>query len=257
MKKILLVFLLILLLAGECFAGGQIIIGKKKSAAASCTNPTGDELAEGFEGGSNACWGSGTAACIATWTSSIGSGMTLERTASPAGASEGTGCGYSIHFNLPNSPSVATWARWDRGSTINLATTNTDITLYIYIDDWTIPAYGDVIIASFGQHASDLSITPAYIYLYNDESANIGIRALGDSASTVQYLTKDAWHTIKLHFDTTAANSYLQVDGGATTYTFTRSASYTTARYMFYGGWSVGSGIALNMYVGYITINTP
>lgn len=207
---------------------------------AGCSTPdNGDEIDEGFLGAGFEN--------IGAWTNV---GSTPDSNFTLSGTPPANSC-------LEGLNTVATAAEvrifWNRGSTIPVST-STDIVMEFYVDAMTIDSFFNAFILSWAGNNDG-----SYGYTGNINIINSGgtyqLRAQGATLSTGIAIAENTWYTVKLHLDTAAASSYIQVDGG-TQYAFTRTE--TAGQYLHVGAVSnLSVGESLDLEVGYIYVSTP
>lgn len=163
----------------------------------------------------------------------------------PAGTcNEGLDCSYT---------GAARYSQWDNGSNIDIDTINLDVYLTIWVASTTSQTSRT---GSWGTSATPGTSFCGVLRLTSDGAGNVTLLMEGTVNSAAISITESAWHTVKIHFDTTAANSYIQVDGGAQQ-TFTRPAT-VDFRYSHIGGThGISVGENATFVVGKYEIDTP
>jgi hypothetical protein len=126
-------------------------------------------------------------------------------------------------------------------------TSTTDFIFYLYItakpDD--------------GRNFACFSTTGGAIYLIIEGYMGDCYLTIDSSVdSTPTAITLNTWHKVKIHADATAASSYIQIDDGVTSNTFTR-ASVNYDGINFGAPIFCGAGDAANFYIDVVAINTP
>lgn len=217
-----------LLLASLVFTASadfrRLLLAGRVSASCATTDTTvpHDVLLEGWQ----------TGAGENTWTN-IGDSAkmniidtTAYTSGKPAGACDKA-------FVLTNgTDGVEAFKLWDNGSAIVTSSTALDVVFSLYVE--TSPGNNDAFIfLTANNNVSTTTASPVFdAALYNNAGTlQIGI---GGTAATALYtnVTAGTWNTIKIHIDTTAANSYWQLNGGSTI-GFTNAN--TSARYFRQG----------------------
>ena len=174
-----------------------------------CTTPSGTTVTESFGDSSTLCWTSGPSNCNQTWK--IGSGSIQSIISSPGTPPANTACANSMQMTTSGSNDFI----YKDGFGI-LSSSNYDVRGTIYVSSG-ISLGNAVTILCWVQNAStdcDLSNAIVSIRLGNP-SGTSQLWGMGSDQGMGINITLSAWHTFVLHHDSTAANCYLAVDGGA------------------------------------------
>jgi hypothetical protein len=210
-----------------------------------CVTPlTGDVFNEGFiaKGYEN------------NWLESIGT-ATLDENHSLGATPPAGSCteGLYINFEANNTASATTH---DLGAEI-VSTNNIDINIDIRLISSNFPFdYRAYTVFQLSDYSAPTSNSNVVRLELGRESGTIKMRTKGASNSNFAALTTGTWHTIRIHLDQTATNSYLQIDGG-TQNKFTRGPN--AGRYIHLGinGSPSLTDSAVEYEVGRIWIDTP
>ena len=244
MKRIFLISLLILSLAG--YAYSNVVIGGGHLGSACTTPDNGDELDEGFLGAGYEDGACGAAPC---WAETIGGGDTVDEDHTLTGTPPSSGANSCTEGLLVSTSEDNSHAQWDRGSAIETTTSDVDLSVELYIDSAVVDNYANFKIIDFYDASS-----PGVLKIYNNNGTyQLYIDATVDSDNVT--IAEDTWYTIFIHYDTTAASSYWTLDGGAQK-SFTRTDN--DCRYIRLGGFGTpGSGESIVIEFGYVYANTP
>jgi hypothetical protein len=212
---------------------------------AACSTPSGTILSESF--------GDGGGTTDATWTTN-GDSYTYQHSLQ-AGSPSGS-CTYGLLHDTANESGERIY--WDNGSAIDYSTTNLDIEFSIYFNSFTMDASSNIWLVSWATANGGVVNYTGFVDIFYN-GTNYYLQANG-TAGNVQIAT-GTWYYIKMHIDTTAASSYLQVTGGGSTTcdvasecTFTRTDN--SGRYLVIGSiYGEAATEAVSYEIGYITIN--
>jgi len=249
----------------------NVIFGRPTACSSpSCPTTCKMTATEAFEDGSNACYSSGPTTCINSWVSSSLYGTeSISVVNSPAGASEGTSCTKSLQVYFPtdnNNNSV--YAYWDNGAFIDLSTTNTNVVSYIYIDSasLTLAPFAAISLVHFDTQSNCNNSTPGNL-LFRNGDGEYEFYISGSAVSGFLVITLNTWYLVTIHYDTTAANSYVSLagdtacaGGAADTTTCKKFTRYAmNPRYLCIGAayGSVTTAKAATIYYGYTYVSTP
>ena len=191
---------------------GQTVASGGSCVSPSCPATCSMTATEGFEGGSNVCWTTGTAECVNVWANS---GGTWSLISSPGSPSEGDDCSKSLQVVMTSATAAAN--TFDTGGTIDVSAQSVDLVAYWYPSAVTIAAYGYYSILDGNASADGSGNTPGSIYLTNRDG-EWAIYGTGSGNSAFIVIDADstltpAWFLLTLHIDTTAANSYISIAG--------------------------------------------
>lgn len=236
---------------GQAFTFRDPAFVRKTVAGSSCattdTSIPHDELLEGFQtastGYENTWVQYGTTANITAYADT--SALT---TGKPTGA-----CDRAWKLVIP-SDGTETYAKWTRGSGISTGTT-IDTVFYVYLS--ALPANGkSLYILSLSGNSYDLI---GRVHIYNNVGAGL-IHWQASVNSNYVSFTAGEWHKITIHLDSTAANSYMQVDAG-TQEAFTRNtAAGKDLREVYLmqpESLEPGDADGVSVYIDLICVNTP
>jgi hypothetical protein len=205
-----LISLLIVLLSCSASLGAmKAPRGGGVAAVAGCSTPAnGDMLSEGFIGtGYENSWTKteGTAEIDPDWT--------LSGTPPTAACTEG----FQVDAADGNTRESAESPTF---TTIDPTTTNSDIYFYLYVDSYTLPYDGKGLVILVPNTGANLGTTPGWIGIFRDAGA-LRLRVRGTANVDIP-ISIDTWYYVRVHYDTTAASSYINLDGGTNT-NFTRN----------------------------------
>lgn len=244
---VILVFLLILY-AHKTYAFGifayQGGAGAYTSGGACATPSTGSFFNEGFVADNYSGYEN------TPWTSSTGAGDTVNPNASLPGSPPAAACTEGLLIDHEESLS---WAQIDFATPLS-ATGTWDLVMHAYIDTMTTDA--DITTHTWGGMYSAAGTEHFGFTWRNNLGAN-ELRVEGSTDSNFLTVTSGTWHTITVHNDATAGNSYLDVDGSSGE--FTRNSGpdvdvFAPGRY----GWRwTDVGDHMQIYFGYIYVNEP
>lgn len=227
------------------FAGKVATPAAGGACATSDTTLAHDTMLEGWGSGAENTWTAWqNADSVAFNTSYNSSALT---TGKPTGA-----CDTAIEVAVSNTAGEES-LYWNNGSAITLATTPTDFVFYIYItsgmDD------GEVFtIVNINTGATGTGSVSAFINLRNS-SGTFQVQGEGNSSSAWASLTASQWNKVTVHFDSTAANCYINVNDGSNQ-TFTRLG--TTWQYIHIGApYGHAANEACTYILDLFAVNTP
>jgi len=238
---------ILLLSCSACFGqlGNVGFLASLKSVSACSTADSllpHDTLLEGFQNGGFE---------TANWTSPAGSpdpdfdtsALTSNK---PVGnCNKGGDCSYT---------GSARYFQHDLGSNIDLDTAAVDVYFYVWVASATSQTSRT---GSWGTSATPGSSFCGVLRLTSNGSGTTSFLMEGAVNSAAISITEGQWSLVKIHFDTTAASSYLQINGG-TQEAFTRSAGNIDFRYSHIGGThGITGGENATFVVDQYAINTP
>jgi len=247
MKKVTLIFgftLCLILSAVVVLNAGWWVYTVTEPASSSCSTPSyGDELNEGFLG----------TGYENTWAES-GSSATIDEDTSLSGSPPTACCNEGLAITLSGTGTSNTY--WDRGSTISYST-STDIVFWIYFT--TLNFSDDYEATNLVEWNSatthyDVSNCTGWVDVMKTNTGTYVMRGRGSTSSSNISITTETWYKVKLHLDSVASDSYLQIDDG-TQYFFTRKD--VDGRYLSIGTNALETGDELAYQIGYIYVDTP
>lgn len=253
MKNLLVILLWLLLAVLDCF--GQRVnpahLGASRRAAAggSCaTSDTAlahDTLLEG--------WGSGAENTWTAWQNADSAAFNTSYDSSALTANKPTGaCSTAIEVAVNNTAGEES-LYWNNGSAITLSTTPTDFIFYIYITSG-MDASETFTIVNINTGATGTGSVSSFVNLRNN-AGTFEVQCEGGSSSTWEPLTASQWNKVTVHFDATAASSYINVNDG-TNRTFTRLG--TTWQYIHIGApYGHAANEACTYVLDLFAVNTP
>lgn len=226
MKKILITLLLFFLYVSQ--AWGVILIQN----TGSCATPfDGSNWNEGFLGaGYEETWSEGET--VGASGGVVDEDFTLSGSPPSGSCSEGL----NIIATLAGDDS---YVRHSYGSALSLPV---DIEAEFYIDAVTIPTGGNTIALIQGYDASWLA---NQLQLKNSTGTTF-LEVQSSTTSASMSVSLDTWHTVKIHLDSTAASSYVQLDGGAQN-TFTRNGA---PKHFYVGASGVSASEEIDIEIG-------
>jgi len=234
MKKLILIILF------ATFAKAQFVAttGAGSVVVIPCATPdNGDEFDEGFLGtGYENTWAE---------TGSCDPDFTLSGSPNIACCREG--------LNTV-ADATAAYARWDKGSEIDLDANSADIVAYIYFDSVVLDE-GDGGAVIWPSTSSTEQVCGG-LFLRNDGGTYKVYLEAGDGDSDMTAFSEDTWYKFKIHYDTTRANSYLQINDGDQL-AFTRLDNPMQMIHLGAYGTNWGSGEGADIEIGYIYLDTP
>ena len=249
MKKFLLAFLLIPVL---CFAGNiqqyhMMLINQEQGSGGACSTPdNGDELDEGF-------LGAGYESSMSDDQGSPDEDHTLSGSPPTGSCTEG------IQFSCTDGADAS--AQWDMGSAHDISAGDLDIYFSLYVDSASMANYNNFVLLNWDNNTDEWNIGGVAVrFRYNDP--NFQIYADGTVDSSYVTLSLDTWYEVKIHLDSTSADSYFQVTGGSsTTCDLTTDCTFTDfavdSRYLRIGPSSISGTDDAVIEVGYIYVNSP
>jgi len=237
MKKYQIALFLLLI---PCLCMGWGITTTGGGTIVSCTTPdNGDEFDEGFLG----------TGYENTWADSGNGGCNPDFTLS--GSPNIACCTEGLNVIANAAPA---YIRWDKGSEIDLDVTSADIVAYIYFDSIVLDVGdGGAII---WQSTSSLEQVCGGLFLRNDGGTYKVYIEAGGGDSDMTAFSEDTWYKFKIHYDTTRASSYLQINDGAQL-AFTRLDNPMQMISLGAYGSNWGSGESADIEIGYIYLDTP
>jgi len=212
------------------------------AAGGACSTPsTGDELNEGFIG---------TGYENVGWSETIGANGTVDEDHTLSGTPPAGSCSEGLLTSVTTSGGV-TYARYDLGAG---KTPTVDIYIEFRIVSATLPEdYDAYIIIAWGE-LSSIGSRDGSIQLFKKNDGNIAIYESVDGNTQVAVIDSD-WHTIQLHIDATASNSYSKYDSEST---IGFIAGGNDVQYIFLGPSSLlDSDEASEIEWGRVWVDTP
>jgi hypothetical protein len=204
-------------------------------------------LNETFEG-STACYSGATgddAKCVVTWTRGGDSATWYHALQAGMPADAGT---YGILHDTSNESGELVY--WSYGSEVDRTVYNVDIEYSLYINSATITD-GSYISITAWAYANNGGNYTNQVRIYNT-SGQLSIygRGVGDSDKT--NISTGVWYSVKVHLDTTAAQSYIKIGSGS-------EASFTLAsnngKYCIIGSITgEGADEAISMEIGHMKV---
>jgi hypothetical protein len=180
----------------------------RQEAAAQCTTPAGATFTESFGDSSNYCWPGGPAECTQPWAAA---GSNYSIAASPAGSQPDTACANSLLLTASATP-----ASLQTFGTIPDIPAGTTVDLYFTVYIMAAPADSDPFIQLATASTGSM---PAQI-VWRNSSGTFMYAAGSTSSANTPAISLNAWHSVQLHIDAAAQNSFIALDGG-TRQTFT------------------------------------
>ncbi len=174
-----------------------------QNAWSQCSVPAAATFTESFGDGLSACWPGGPATCNQSWKISSGTNYSIAE--SPSGAPPETVCTSSLELAASATPAkLQTY-----GSIPNLpAGTTVDLSFSLYVT----AAPKDL--ATFLQLRSSSGSLLAQL-VWRNSGGSTFLYASGSAASSnTEQIFLNSWHSIQLHIDATAKNSYVVLDAG-------------------------------------------
>ncbi len=173
---------------------------------------SGTTFTETFGDSSTSCWASGPTTCSQKWAITAG-------TANSIITSPGTDPTSGSANSLQMAVSGAFADIYTAGTFPTIpAGTTADVTFTIYVSSNSMTSGNVKNLITFSQATSPVIIK------FNQSGTNLQLWAVGSTNNTATTISLNAWHTIVVHMASGAAQSYVQIDGGVTTNTFTVNA---------------------------------
>lgn len=207
-----------------------------------CATPSnGDEFDEGFLG----------TGYENSWAETIGAGGSIDEDFTLSGSPNIACCSEGLNVIASGT---ATYARWDKGSPIDLDSNSVDIVAYLYFDSVVLDVdQGGAVI--WPSTSSTEQVCGGLFFRNDGGTYKIYLEAgAGDSAMTA--FSEDTWYKFKIHYDPTRASSYLQINDGAQL-AFTRLDNPMQMIHLGAYGLNWGSGESADIEVGYIYVDKP
>lgn len=207
------------------------------------TQPSGNTFFENWNNQNPAglCWDSGPSGCRNLWAV-VGSAQSIE--ASPGTPSLAYAGKNSLLMSLTNNTSSYISAFGAAAMSVS-GTHASDEYVTFYPTAHTIANFASKVLYCVGSNETCSSY--AARVAMSPTGGNLQLIGAGSTTSArTGTVTLNAWHTIKLHIDTTAANCSLSLDG-ATPVTFT--CNNNNIRYRMIGD-TVGSANTATVYIG-------
>jgi hypothetical protein len=221
MDKTLKLVLVFLLAAVPC-GGQQFLKQMLQPAPSGCTAPTGAHVTETFGDASTLCWTAGPSTCNRTWT--IGAGTAQSIVTSPIGAPANTACANSLQMSLDGT------GNYYIASTFTAITTSNDWIGTIYVS--TFPTTGNSDFAlCLTTTGGTCDSSGAIAALQINNATTPAFAGYGSTSSATVAASASTWYTFDLHWDTTAANCSIAINGGAAQ-TFTCNTGNPTTIYV-------------------------
>jgi len=245
MNRILLIAGLLIALVFTASADRRRLMMARNATASPCSTSDAtiphDTFLEGFEG----------TGYENTWTES-GTTAGIDEDYSASWAVTGS-CSQVLRVVVPDD-GTETYVSLTNGTwTLSV---NVDLYFYLLIPSSAAPATGeDYRIAVVNNNVAPGSNQRGRIHISNT-GGTLGLYAQGSTISGTNTITTDTTYLVKMHLNTTVANSYLQIDGG-TQHTFTRNTG-TTMNHIHFGaceGLDAGEGSELRFDL--LAFDTP
>lgn len=213
--------------------------------ATSDTTLPHDTLLEGF----------GTPGYENAWTE-VGTTANIDDAADSSALTDGKpdgACDTAFYLDVPTD-GTETFSRYNHGSTIDLSGTELDFYMYLWVA--TRPDAGESFqIVKVSQYTGGSAIGSIFLSYSNESGGQLRLQGYGSGLSDVVVISEDTWVKVKMHLDTTAADSYIQVDDGDNK-TFTRGNE--SPQYFFIGAVSsLEANDNAQLYFDLICVNTP
>lgn len=160
------------------------------------------------------------------WTEQVGANGTIDEDHTLTGTPPSGSCTEGLLTAIAVGATAATHIVRDMGTGI---TYPVDLYFEMRVNSQSFSSWGSVRIVGFQSSSGSWDSGALDLRAGDNGSGSFGINVNG---SAVNALTTGAWHTIKIHLDSTPASSYMQIDGGSNI-AFTRATD--TPRYLFIG----------------------
>lgn len=232
MKIINIIFLFIICPIGR----SQLFPIPGPGLSPSCVTPAGTTLTESF--------GDTGGTYTQPWLRGAGTPDAI--IASPGTPLSNTACVNSVRMTISGGPGYI----YTAGSFPRLVSGTTfDMYANVYVTSNGLGSFQ-------GQHFLCASLdtgcgTSAASMYWDYDGTNFGIVGVGTNGSTQATITLNAWHLLRMHVQSGAANSYVNADGG-TNHTFTADTQDTL--YFVLG--STGGSLSMTYYVGNMYVNS-
>jgi hypothetical protein len=196
-----------------CFCGPR--------TEAQCSAPDAVTFTESFGDSSSACWPGGPTGCNQPWKITQGTAYSIVE--SPPGAPANTACANSLQLAASTTPvKLQTY-----GSIPAIpAGTNLDLSFSLYVT--TAPRD----FTTFLQLKSSSTGALLAQMVWRNSGGSTFVYASGSTSSAnTETISLASWHSLQLHIDAVAQNSYVTLDGGAQ-HAFTANAQAVNAVYI-------------------------